>query len=56
MFSQTPDSMNLANYDAIMSTYPGFPATGHRYSRTDYWPFTGFDGNLLGAGRCGNGR
>ncbi len=50
----TPDSMGLANYDAIMSTYPGFPATGHRYSRTDYWPFVGFDDLLLGTGRCGN--
>jgi prepilin-type N-terminal cleavage/methylation domain-containing protein/prepilin-type processing-associated H-X9-DG protein len=31
----------LANYDLIMSTYPGFPPTGHRYSRSDYWPMRG---------------
>ena len=50
----TPGSTDLANYDAIMGTYPGFPATGHRYSRTDYWPFTGFDERLLTTARCGN--
>ena len=50
----TPNGMDLANYDAIMGTYPGFPATGHRYSRTDYFPFTGFDPTLLNASRCGN--
>ena len=37
-----------------MGTNPGFPATGHRYSRTDYWPFTGFDERLLATARCGN--
>jgi prepilin-type N-terminal cleavage/methylation domain-containing protein/prepilin-type processing-associated H-X9-DG protein len=50
----TPNGRENANYDTIMSTYPLFPATGHRYSRTDYWPFRGFDATLLGAGRCGN--
>ncbi len=50
----TPNGEELANYDSIMGTYPGFPATGHRYSRTDYWPFTGFDETLLATARCGN--
>lgn len=50
----TPNGMDLANYDSIMSTYPGFPATGHRYSRTDYFPFTGYDERLLTTARCGN--
>jgi len=50
----TPNGMDLANYDTIMGTYPGFPATGHRYSRTDYWPFTGFDETLVTTARCGN--
>jgi prepilin-type N-terminal cleavage/methylation domain-containing protein/prepilin-type processing-associated H-X9-DG protein len=50
----TPNSTELANYDAIMGTYPGFPATGHRYSRTDYWPFTGFHESLVTSARCGN--
>lgn len=50
----TPNSMELAIYDAIMGTYPGFPPTGHRYSRTDYWPFTGFDATLINSTtRCG---
>jgi prepilin-type N-terminal cleavage/methylation domain-containing protein/prepilin-type processing-associated H-X9-DG protein len=48
----TPNGMELANYDSIMTGY--FGNTGHRYSRTDYWPFTGFDATLLSAGRCGN--
>ena len=45
--------MELANYDAVMTSY--FPGTsGHRYSRTDYWPFTGFDDQLLlNTARCG---
>jgi prepilin-type processing-associated H-X9-DG protein len=46
--------MDLANYDAVMGTYPGFPATGHRYSRTDYFPFTGYDERMLTTARCGN--
>src|SRR5262245_13425776 len=48
----TPNGSENANYDIIMSAYPGFPATGHRYSRTDYWPLQGFDPTLLS--RCGN--
>ena len=48
----TPNGMDLANYDAIMTGY-GFP-TGNRYSRTDYFPFTGFDETLLTTARCGN--
>jgi prepilin-type N-terminal cleavage/methylation domain-containing protein/prepilin-type processing-associated H-X9-DG protein len=50
----TPGGEQNASYDAIMSTYPGFPATGHRYSRTDYWPIRGFDAALLATTRCGN--
>src|SRR5262245_26524100 len=50
----TPGSTDLANYDLIMGGYPGFPATGHRYSRTDYWPMRGFDPTLLNTNRCGN--
>jgi len=50
----TPSGMDLANYDLIMGGYPGFPATGHRYSRTDYWPMRGFDPALLATARCGN--
>jgi prepilin-type N-terminal cleavage/methylation domain-containing protein/prepilin-type processing-associated H-X9-DG protein len=50
----TPNFLDLANYDAIMGGYPGFPATGHRYSRTDYWPFRGYDETLLtNTARCG---
>lgn len=50
-----PDSDDLANYDAIMGGYPGFPPTGHRYSRTDYWPFRGFHASLVTTStRCGN--
>jgi prepilin-type N-terminal cleavage/methylation domain-containing protein/prepilin-type processing-associated H-X9-DG protein len=50
----TPNGMDLANYDAIMGGYPGFPATGHRYSRTDYWPMRGFDPTLItDTTRCG---
>ncbi|HEY2787243.1 MAG TPA: DUF1559 domain-containing protein [Fimbriiglobus sp.] len=50
----TPSGMDLANYDSIMGTYPGFPATGHRYSRTDYWPMRGFDPTLVtNTARCG---
>jgi prepilin-type N-terminal cleavage/methylation domain-containing protein/prepilin-type processing-associated H-X9-DG protein len=50
----TPSGMDLANYDAIMGGYPGFPATGHRYSRTDYWPMRGFDPAILtNTARCG---
>jgi prepilin-type N-terminal cleavage/methylation domain-containing protein/prepilin-type processing-associated H-X9-DG protein len=48
----TPNGMSLANYDVIMTGY--FGNTGHRYSRTDYWPFTGFDESLLTTARCGN--
>jgi prepilin-type N-terminal cleavage/methylation domain-containing protein/prepilin-type processing-associated H-X9-DG protein len=48
----TPSGMDLANYDLIMTGY--FGNTGHRYSRTDYWPFTGFDEALLATTRCGN--
>jgi prepilin-type N-terminal cleavage/methylation domain-containing protein/prepilin-type processing-associated H-X9-DG protein len=48
----TPNGNELANYDLIMTGY--FGNTGHRYSRTDYWPFTGFDHNLLATTRCGN--
>ncbi len=48
----TPNGMELANYDVIMSGY--FGNTGHRYSRTDYWPFTGFDDTLVtNTARCG---
>jgi prepilin-type N-terminal cleavage/methylation domain-containing protein/prepilin-type processing-associated H-X9-DG protein len=43
----TPNSQGLANYDAIMSGYPGFPPTGHRYSRSDYWPMRGVDNSVL---------
>jgi prepilin-type N-terminal cleavage/methylation domain-containing protein/prepilin-type processing-associated H-X9-DG protein len=50
----TPNGTDLANYDSIMGGYPGFPATGHRYSRTDYWPFTGYDETLVTTARCGN--
>ncbi len=47
-----PNFTELANYDSIMSAY-GFP-TGNRYSRTDYWPFTGYDETLLtNTTRCG---
>jgi prepilin-type N-terminal cleavage/methylation domain-containing protein/prepilin-type processing-associated H-X9-DG protein len=48
----TPNGMDLANYDTIMASY-GFPQ-GNRYSRTDYWPFTGYDETLLTTARCGN--
>ncbi|MCU0702752.1 MAG: DUF1559 domain-containing protein [Fimbriiglobus sp.] len=47
----TPNGMELANYDMVMGTYPGFPTTGHRYSRTDYWPYTGIDPSAVT--RCG---
>lgn len=43
----TPNGQALANYDSIMSTYPGFPPTGHRYSRSDYWPLRGIEANAL---------
>jgi prepilin-type N-terminal cleavage/methylation domain-containing protein/prepilin-type processing-associated H-X9-DG protein len=46
----TPDGINNANYDLIMSAYPGF-GTGHRYSRTDYWPFAGIRPDVVT--RCG---
>ncbi len=47
-----PNFLELANYDAIMTSY-GFP-TGHRYSRTDYWPFRGYHEDLLlNTARCG---
>ncbi|MFO0851886.1 MAG: DUF1559 domain-containing protein [Gemmataceae bacterium] len=49
----TPNGQQNANYDTIMGGYPGFPPTGHLYSRTDYWPFTGFDPTLLTTARCG---
>jgi prepilin-type N-terminal cleavage/methylation domain-containing protein/prepilin-type processing-associated H-X9-DG protein len=45
----TPNGNQLANYDAIMTTY-GFPL-GHRYSRTDYWAFRGVRTDVLT--RCG---
>jgi prepilin-type N-terminal cleavage/methylation domain-containing protein/prepilin-type processing-associated H-X9-DG protein len=49
----TPDGMGLANYDTIMNSYfPGL--TGHRYSRTDYWPLKGYHATLVTSGRCGN--
>jgi prepilin-type N-terminal cleavage/methylation domain-containing protein/prepilin-type processing-associated H-X9-DG protein len=47
----TPNGMEPANYDTIMGGYPGFPPTGHRYSRTDYWPFRGVYTATLN--RCG---
>ncbi|MFO0808414.1 MAG: DUF1559 domain-containing protein [Gemmataceae bacterium] len=47
----TPSGELPANYDVIMSTYPGFPTTGHRYSRTDYWAFRGVEAGTLT--RCG---
>jgi prepilin-type N-terminal cleavage/methylation domain-containing protein/prepilin-type processing-associated H-X9-DG protein len=47
----TPNGMELANYDVIMAGYPGFPPTGHRYSRTDYWPYRGINPNTVT--RCG---
>jgi prepilin-type N-terminal cleavage/methylation domain-containing protein/prepilin-type processing-associated H-X9-DG protein len=49
----TPNGTENANYDTIMNSYfPGL--TGHRYSRTDYWPMMGFDDTLLSTARCGN--
>jgi prepilin-type N-terminal cleavage/methylation domain-containing protein/prepilin-type processing-associated H-X9-DG protein len=48
----TPNGMELANYDMVMGLY--FQSTGHRYSRTDYWPMRGFDPTLLSTARCGN--
>lgn len=49
----TPNGQENATYDAIMTSY--FPGTsGHLYSRTDYWPFRGFDATLLNSNRCGN--
>jgi prepilin-type N-terminal cleavage/methylation domain-containing protein/prepilin-type processing-associated H-X9-DG protein len=48
----TPNGMDLANYDVVMASY--FGNTGHRYSRTDYWPLIGFDERLLATARCGN--
>ncbi|QEL20260.1 DUF1559 domain-containing protein [Limnoglobus roseus] len=49
----TPSGTELANYDSIMTGY--FGNTGHRYSRTDYWPFKGFDDTLVtNTARCGN--
>jgi prepilin-type N-terminal cleavage/methylation domain-containing protein/prepilin-type processing-associated H-X9-DG protein len=47
-----PNGMELANYDVVMSER--FHTTGHRYSRTDYWPPRGFDPTLLSTSRCGN--
>ena len=47
----TPNGMDLAQYSAVMASY--FPGN-HLYSRTDYWPFTGYDERLLGTARCGN--
>ena len=49
----TPGGEQLANYDIIMSGY--FGNLGHRYSRVDYWPFTGVDDTLYGASRCNLG-
>ena len=46
----TPNSLDRANYDMIMSADFGFP-TGNRYSRTDYWPFRGIDSAAVT--RCG---
>jgi prepilin-type N-terminal cleavage/methylation domain-containing protein/prepilin-type processing-associated H-X9-DG protein len=51
----TPNGEQLANYDGIMGGYPGFPPTGHLYSRTDYWPFTGVDETLFSTARCNLG-
>ncbi len=46
----TPNGMDLANYDMVMSADYGFPA-GNRYSRTDYWPYRGIDPAAVT--RCG---
>ncbi len=43
----TPNGQQNANYDLIMGGYPGFPPTGHSYSRTDYWPFRGVDASVI---------
>jgi prepilin-type N-terminal cleavage/methylation domain-containing protein/prepilin-type processing-associated H-X9-DG protein len=47
----TPDGERNATYDVIMAGYPGFPPTGHAYSRTDYWAYSGVDSATLT--RCG---
>ncbi len=46
----TPNGMDLANYDMVMNGDYGFPL-GNRYSRTDYWPYTGIDSATVT--RCG---
>jgi prepilin-type N-terminal cleavage/methylation domain-containing protein/prepilin-type processing-associated H-X9-DG protein len=46
----TPNGMELANYDMVMNGDYGFPL-GNRYSRTDYWPYTGIDPATVT--RCG---
>ncbi len=46
----TPNGMELANYDMVMNGDYGFPL-GNRYSRTDYWPYTGIDPAAVT--RCG---
>ncbi|MBA4062198.1 MAG: hypothetical protein C0501_00560 [Isosphaera sp.] len=50
----TPNGRENANYDTILGMFPTFPAMGHRLSRTDYWPFRGFEPSLLTPARCGN--
>jgi prepilin-type N-terminal cleavage/methylation domain-containing protein/prepilin-type processing-associated H-X9-DG protein len=47
----TPSGTDLANYTLVMSSY--FGGT-HLYSRTDYWPWTGYDPTMLQTARCGN--
>jgi prepilin-type N-terminal cleavage/methylation domain-containing protein/prepilin-type processing-associated H-X9-DG protein len=47
----TPDGEQNATYDLIMAGYPGFPASGHKYSRTDYWSYRGVESGTLT--RCG---
>ncbi len=46
----TPQGTDLANYDMVMNGDYGFPL-GNRYSRTDYWPYSGIDPAAVT--RCG---
>jgi prepilin-type N-terminal cleavage/methylation domain-containing protein/prepilin-type processing-associated H-X9-DG protein len=46
----TPTGEQLANYDMVMNGDYGFPL-GNRYSRTDYWAYTGIDPATVT--RCG---
>jgi prepilin-type N-terminal cleavage/methylation domain-containing protein/prepilin-type processing-associated H-X9-DG protein len=46
----TPNGMELANYDLVMSGGYGFP-NGNRYSRTDYWAYRGI--HPAAVTRCG---